>query len=94
MDPLCITVGIVGLLDVCSRLILSIRDVETSSKSIDEDLQAIASDVGAVSGASELLEQIFETRHNEISKTTEYLSFRIWEDYAQILPECEDAVST
>ena len=96
MDPFSITVGVVGLLDVCSRFILYIRDAEKTSRFVDKDLEAIVSDVKAVSEATELLKQIFETRFDKSrssSLSRENLSFRVWENIAQILPKCKDSVS-
>ena len=97
MDPFSITVGTISLIEVCSRLVLYLRNVRKASITIGKDLQTLWDDVNRLIKTANLLKEIYEARpvaaDKQDGKTIEADKLAAaWQNVCNILPQCEDAV--
>ena len=100
MDPFSVIVGTVGLLDVCTRLIIYLKDIKGSVARIDEEIEALSKDVAAVKLVTELIDTIIEAkkeRINENPDASQGNARKLWENATTILASvtegCQDTLT-
>ena len=92
MDPLSITAGTIGIIDVCTRVALYLRNIKKATESIDQDIQTLWDDVNAIGKTSSILKEIYEARlitKEGVSVFEKTKLSETWQNVAEILPKCE-----
>ena len=95
MDPFSVTVGVVSLLDVCTRTVSFLKNVSNSVSTVDQDVEAVKNDVEAVQSAVAALKDVYNTwvsydSGNVVPGTGG--ASQVWENLIRLLPRCEQTI--
>lgn len=97
MDPFSALVGTVGLLDVCTRLIIYLKDIKGSVARIDREIEALTKDVAAVKLVTELIDGAVEAKKDRVKNNPDASqgnAANIWQNVTTILASvtevCQD----
>ncbi|KAA6414008.1 MAG: hypothetical protein FRX48_02370 [Lasallia pustulata] len=100
MDPFSVIVGTVGLLDVCTRLIIYLKDIKGSVARIDKEIEALSKDVAAVKLVTEFIDTTIKAkkeRINENPDASQGNARKLWENATTILAGvtegCQDTLT-
>lgn len=90
MDPFTITVGTIGVLDVCLRLIKYLRDFEHAVAGIDQELHDLCRSLDAVATVVESIRAAFGTKLAPSRTMTDGDPIdRLWKNAHTILGDCQ-----
>lgn len=95
-DPFSIVVGIVGLADVCSRIIKNLDHIRQDMGTVDEDLETLVQEVGGLRDICETVRATFGAKSDdattsEFSKVSEATE-KVWQDLERALQNCHGVI--
>ena len=100
MDPFSAIVGTVGLLDVCTRLIIYLKDIKASVARTDREIEALSKDIAAVKLVTELIDSAIEAKKERIKKNPDASqgnAGKLWQNATTILATvtegCQDILT-
>ena len=95
VDPLSITAGTVGLLDVCFRAGSYLKDVEESSGKVEEEIVALSSEITALISVNEAIQKVKEATGKAVPGTSlnsEPLVQMLWKEVDTNTEGCKATV--
>lgn len=100
MDPFSVIIGTVGLLDVCSRLIIYLKDVKGSIARTDREIEAVTKDVAAIKLVTELIDSAVEAKKERVENSPDASqgnAGKLWQNATNVLESvmggCQEALT-
>lgn len=93
MDPFSVIVGTVSLLDVCTRLIIYLKDIKGSVARTDREIEALTKDVAAIKLVTELIDCAVEAKKERVKNNPDASqgnTGKLWQDATTVLASVTD----
>lgn len=88
MDPFSAIVGTVGLLDICTRLIIYLKDIKGSVARTDREIEAVTKDVAAIKLVTELIDSAVVAKTERVKNNPDASqgnAGKLWHDATTLL---------
>ena len=94
-DPFSILAGTVGLIDVCTRLAIYLRDFEKASENVDEAIGTLIEDLDMVGSVTQHIKEAYEDymdRKDGDEKLSQNHAYQLWTTVKRVLQGCQNTL--
>ncbi|MCJ1392481.1 hypothetical protein MMC18_005348 [Xylographa bjoerkii] len=85
MDPFSLLTGTIGLLAICTQLVLSLRDIHAASAIVDREIEALSREVENVKSVVEIIHGALEERVKRHPNGLKGPTGKLWHNATKIL---------
>ncbi|MCJ1283494.1 hypothetical protein MMC26_002824 [Xylographa opegraphella] len=97
MDPFSLLTGAVGLVAICTQLVLSLRDIHAAAATVDQEVEALSGDVENVKSVVEIIYAALKKRADREPNGPQETTAKSWHNatktLAGVIRGCEDKLT-